>query len=213
MQAKPNSYNYYFLIPFVLWLIIGALLLLFIGKESIFIFINTHYSSLGDILMYYATWLGQGWVITLILFFLLAFKRFRNKWYFFTALFCAGFPPIVSQFIKRSYDLPRPYKYFNKASWIHISQSWGDILTTNSFPSGHTTGAFALFCLLSMLLTPKYRIWGLLFFLIALTVGYSRIYLAAHFFTDVYAGSIIGTVFSLLIFVLTKKISTSTIKY
>ena len=46
----------------------------------------------------------------------------------------------------------------------------------------------------------KYNKWGLLFFLLALSVCYSRLYLAAHFFDDVYAGSIVGAVTTTLIF-------------
>jgi membrane-associated phospholipid phosphatase len=62
-----------------------------------------------------------------------------------------------------------------------------------SFPSGHTCGAFSLYCLLSMLLVPKYKWLGMVCFIFAISTAYSRIYLAAHFFEDVYAGSIIGT--------------------
>jgi membrane-associated phospholipid phosphatase len=64
-----------------------------------------------------------------------------------------------------------------------------------SFPSGHTTGAFCLFCFLAILLPPRYKPLGLVCFLVALAVGWSRMYLAAHFFLDVYVGSILATVF------------------
>jgi membrane-associated phospholipid phosphatase len=36
-------------------------------------------------------------------------------------------------------------------------------------------------------------------------VGYSRMYLAAHFFLDVYVGSILGTVFTTVIFAMMNK--------
>jgi membrane-associated phospholipid phosphatase len=70
----------------------------------------------------------------------------------------------------------------------------------NSFPSGHTTGAFCLFCFLSFLLPAGKKWIGLIFFEMAVAVGYSRIYVAAHFYTDVYAGSIIGTVTCVVMF-------------
>ena len=68
-----------------------------------------------------------------------------------------------------------------------------------SFPSGHTSAAFTLFCLVAILLPRPYRYWGVVFFILALLIGYSRIYLAAHFFLDVYVGSIIGTIFTLIV--------------
>jgi len=83
-----------------------------------------------------------------------------------------------------------------------------DHLTQNyKFPSnericvmGHSTGAFSFFCFLSLILTARYKAFGLLFFLLALSVCYSRMYLAAHFFDDVYAGSILGTTLTMLMF-------------
>ncbi len=60
----------------------------------------------------------------------------------------------------------------------------------NSFPSGHTATAFAMFFTLSLFAKNKY--WGILFFTLALLVGVSRVYLMQHFFRDVYVGSIIG---------------------
>jgi membrane-associated phospholipid phosphatase len=68
-----------------------------------------------------------------------------------------------------------------------------------SFPSGHTCTAFCLFCFLAFILTPRYKWLGLVFFILAMAVGYSRIYLAAHFFLDVYVGSIIGVIFTILV--------------
>jgi membrane-associated phospholipid phosphatase len=43
-----------------------------------------------------------------------------------------------------------------------------------------------------MILPYKYRSLGMIFFVLALAVGYSRVYLTAHFVEDVYAGSIVG---------------------
>lgn len=60
----------------------------------------------------------------------------------------------------------------------------------NSFPSGHTTGAFCLMVAL-MLIANKPKL-AFLFFLTALVGGFSRVYLSQHFFIDIYAGSAIG---------------------
>jgi membrane-associated phospholipid phosphatase len=64
------------------------------------------------------------------------------------------------------------------------------MLETMSFPSGHTTSAFTAAVVLTYI-TPR-KAWGLLFFVFAVLVGYSRMYLSEHFFEDVVGGSAIG---------------------
>jgi len=72
----------------------------------------------------------------------------------------------------------------------------------HSFPSGHTCAAFCLFSFLAMLLKPGYKWIGLIFFTFALLVGYSRLYLAAHFFIDAYVGSLMGATFTAVVIAL-----------
>ena len=42
---------------------------------------------------------------------------------------------------------------------------------------------------------------GILFFLLAVIVGLSRIYLSQHFFMDIYFGSIVGVVITSILYV------------
>ena len=61
---------------------------------------------------------------------------------------------------------------------------------TLSFPSGHTVTAFALtFFVASTVLSFKTGWW---FCILAILVGFSRIYLGQHYMIDVYVGSMIG---------------------
>jgi membrane-associated phospholipid phosphatase len=64
----------------------------------------------------------------------------------------------------------------------------------NSFPSGHTSTAFTTALLLSFIIRKKFAVY--FFPVIAFLVGYSRVYLAQHFVTDVVAGSAIGIISS-----------------
>lgn len=57
-----------------------------------------------------------------------------------------------------------------------------------SFPSSHTTLAFALAMVLSYK-EPKFTRW---FFLLAVLIGFSRIYIGHHYPGDVLAGALLG---------------------
>ena len=170
-----------------------------LSKQWLFAAVNVHNNQSGDIFMYYATFLGQPEVVIPVLAILLLVPALRNWWYFFTALICNICPLLVQQLLKRMFHAPRPLNYFHSAKWIHHLPEWPELLR-NSFPSGHSQGAFSFFCFLSLLLPAKYRAFGFVFFIFAITVCYSRLYLAAHFFADVYAGSLIGGLTTTLLY-------------
>ncbi len=66
-----------------------------------------------------------------------------------------------------------------------------------SFPSGHTATIFCFAFLLSLFVRNTLATIGLL--LVALVVGYSRVYLLQHFLVDVAAGAFIGVVTTYLL--------------
>lgn len=169
------------------------------SDEQLFRAINTRYSDAGNVIMYYTTWMGEGYIIVGVLLSLFFIKRFRNWWYFLLALLCNLLPFFIQQSIKSYYDAPRPMQVLKGREWIHYQPEW-PLLLYRGYPSGHTEGAFCFFCFLSMLLPDKHRIWGLFFFILALATGYSRVYLTAHFFSDIYLGSIVGAVTPILIY-------------
>ena len=169
------------------------------SQKELFAAVNTHHTAVSDVLMYGATWMGTGQVVTASLLFLMVLRPFRNLRYFVFAALCNIVPFITQQLLKTYFDCPRPLNYFHHASWIHI-QPWWPELYHRSFPSGHSEGSFSFFCFLSLLLPAKYHRFGALFFVLAITVCYSRLYLAAHFFEDAYAGSIIGVTLTTLVY-------------
>ena len=168
-------------------------------KEQLFHGINSRNTQVADVLMYYLTWLGEGWFIVVFLLVMLSISRFRNLWFIGAMALSSIVPLLIQQGLKEYFKAPRPRAYFQDVSGMHYLPAWPS-LVNNSFPSGHSEGAFSFFCLMSLLLPEKYRKCGLLFFLLALGVCYSRIYLTAHFFEDVYAGSIIGGVATTLVY-------------
>ncbi len=200
MSQQPfTSVNPYFFVPFILWLIVGGVCLSVWSHEELFIAINSRNSPWLDNLMFQITHIGEGVVIGIVLLALMLKRSFRNWWYFLTALLCSTIPALVTQFLKRSFGKPRPLSFFSDAGWIHNDSDWTKFYH-NSFPSGHTTGTFSMFCLLACLLPKRYQPFGLLFLILAVLNGISRVYVAAHFFEDIYVGSIVGTGVALLLF-------------
>ena len=74
-----------------------------------------------------------------------------------------------------------------------------------SFPSGHTTAAFAAITGLFFALGKK-RKWRGWLYVIPVLIAFSRIYLMVHYTTDVLAGMIIGTLSGFLASLITRAV-------
>lgn len=182
----------YFIGFAVVWLLAGGVLLALEQERSIYRAINGQHTPLLDTVLPYVTHMGEATFIIPVLFLLFLFKRFRNGRFALAMLLCNITPFLVVQAIKGLVNAPRPLLYFDNASWINRVAGQPENYNY-SFPSGHSEGAFGLFCFLSLILPRRYAPWGMVFFGIALSIGYSRIYLSQHFYADVYAGSLLGT--------------------
>lgn len=199
MPNKPTIHSFkkttanaqYFIALFVAWFFVGGILLIQEHERSIYKAINEQHTSFKDMLFPYLTHVGESWVIIPVLLLLFLFKRYRTPRFALTMVACNITPFLLTQAIKGLVNAPRPLKYFAEANWIHRVANQ-PINYDYSFPSGHSEGAFAFLCFLSLLLPSKARWVGILLFLSGLVVMYSRIYLSQHFFRDVYVGSLIG---------------------
>ena len=191
--------NLYFIIPAIMWFIVGGILLVVKTKDELFFPINhTHTSSLNILNDVFSAY-GRGDVIAILLLWLLIIPFYRNLQYILTSVVFGILIPIIIYYTKYFFNKPRPISYYGLQNVQTVS--WLDNYLNNSFPSGHTLGAFGFFILMSMFLPKQYKPWSFLFFILALCVGFSRIYLGQHFFEDIYAGSIAGTFITLLIYV------------
>lgn len=185
--------NQLFFLCFLAWVILGGLLIVTIGKEHLFLGINQAHNLVLDYFFTGYTYVGDATPFILVLLFLLWKRRFRD---FLPGVAILVLMGILVQVVKHRYHSPRPIMYFDHSPIVHTI-SWVHVHGSNSFPSGHTACAFSLCCFAAMLLPNKKL--GAALFLVALLVGYSRIYLAQHFFEDVYIGSILGTVCAILV--------------
>lgn len=94
-----------------------------------------------------------------------------------------GADAIITFGLKYSVNRPRPFVTYPDI----IKKSDAG---SKSFPSGHTSSAFALATSLSL----EYPKWYVIVpsYMWACTVGYSRMRLGVHYPSDVFAGAVIG---------------------
>ena len=176
-----------FVIPLLILVVFGALLQVFISKSDLFLLINKHYSEFWDGFFKGYTWLGDGITIVAVAI-MLAFVKLR---YSVVIILSYAYSAIVAQLLKHSINAPRPLKFFEGEVPIRLIEGY-PTHSWNSFPSGHTVSAFAFAVALSYIFPFKKS--GLVFFILFLPVAFSRVYLAQHFFQDVYAGLILGAI-------------------
>jgi len=185
--------NKYFFVPYIAFLIAGLFAIIFLDKGEFFLFVNSNAGGFWDYFFFYSTYLGDGYTYLIVVIVALLI-RVR---YFAIGVLSYASSGIAAQILKRIFDVPRPWKFFCKADWLHLPL---DIKphSHHSFPSGHTASAFSLFMFLSLFIRNKAL--KATFFLCALITAISRVYLVQHFFIDVYIGSILGVFFTVIVY-------------
>jgi membrane-associated phospholipid phosphatase len=175
-----------FLIPY-LFILTGCLIIKSLyTREQIYFFINKLHTSWGDVVFPFFTMLGDG-LSLIILALIIGLFSYRRSFLLLTGY---GFTALVAQALKFTFDMPRPYLYFEGQHSKMYFVKGIDMLSYHSFPSGHTVTAFSACITLAYLFRNKYL--DLLMLALACCIGYSRMYLSQHFFEDVTAGSAVG---------------------
>lgn len=183
----------YFLLPYLVILVIAIGVLTLFTKAQIHIWINQHWSEFGDSVFPRITFLGDGiFVIGVII--LLLFYRFGYSILVAATYAISG---IVVQLIKNfiSPHIQRPVPYLEGIYNLHLVQGV-QILSSKSFPSGHSASAFALFLCFAFL--TKNKLLQFVFFMIACLIAFSRVYLSQHFLIDITTGSAIGAIATII---------------
>ena len=182
----------------ITWIIFCLFCLVLIGNTDFSICVNQYHFPFLDIFFKYITYLGDGLTALLIVILLLII---RLDYGLISAIGLA-LSAMITQILKRFIfgEVPRPFLVFKEQ--IDVGQ-WHlidgvEMHQFYSFPSGHTTSIFGICILLSLIINQRKYNYGL--FMIALLVGFSRIYLSQHFLMDVFIGSLIGSMMTIFTF-------------
>lgn len=171
-------------------------------KIQTHLMLNGYHAPFLDAFFRYVTWMGEEFPVYVGVAFLI--WNVNSVWNRRNGLFILlsqGLTCILTQVLKFAFAHPRPATYFSQMGAALPETVEGVTLrrAMNSFPSGHTSAAFALFVCMA-LVTP--RKWAPLWITAAWAVAYSRIYLSQHFLEDILLGSVIGVVSSCAVFML-----------
>ena len=191
-----------FLLLFTIVFATIGIALLNIDKTQLHLLLNSCHTAFGDVFFrLYTTLADYGIYIMAIG---LLFWRAGGTIYMLAS---QALGAIITQIIKHIVNAPRPKIVFNLAETPDALPIVEGVRMHScySFPSGHTCSFFILFFSLSVIVwyynqnrqaqrkqTYLYAILQIACFILALTGGYSRIYLSQHFTLDVFVGGIIG---------------------
>ncbi|MES2060633.1 MAG: phosphatase PAP2 family protein [Bacteroidota bacterium] len=182
----------YLFIPYIFILCACLVIKLLYTRHDIYFAVNSFHTDFLDSIEPYITYIGDG-ITVIILSAILVLFNYRASFLLITSYVLTA---LTAQILKYSFDMPRPKAYFAaELDKIHFVKGLY-ILTVHSFPSGHTVTAFSAGVVITYL--AKNKAWGLVLLLVALMVGYSRMYLSQHFFEDVTVGSAVGVLVTFL---------------
>jgi undecaprenyl-diphosphatase len=136
-----------------------------------------------DLVLVVATYLGYGYLWAALA---LALIAFGNRADHASVLIGVGIIIVAVSLVQAMKALAgRPRPQFHRRGFHH------QFLTTTSFPSNHTTAAFAM----AYLVLRLYPWWPnvVVLYTMASLIGLSRIYLREHFPLDVLGGAALGT--------------------
>lgn len=200
MQERPaNNFGIAFILTIVIAIATGVVILA-LGKFGAFQLINSNHNALADQFFKYFTHYGDGvmWApLGLFCFF------YRRK-YFIAVVAGVLISTILAQFLKRVVypEELRPITYLSESFPVHIVDGV-TMKRVHSFPSGHSTTAFAMALIMAYMINKK--AWSFILPLFAALAAYSRVYLGQHFPTDMLAGICIGILSAILSLLVYKK--------
>lgn len=185
----------FFLVPWGILLLAGTVAVFYVGKLDLHVALNVRQPRDADAVFRFLTRLGEGWALAAALFYALFRSRYAAA--FLGSAWLSSV--LVIQLLKHVFFgyMRRPAAVFEGSELIHfvegVTYRFG-----NSFPSGHTGDIFSV-CFALTLLSRDAR-YGWVFFVPAVLVAYSRVFLSQHFMQDILAGSFVAVCCTALCF-------------
>lgn len=193
------KYNGVYLLVYLAVLCFVGSVLLQNGKVQIHqAMITFNEKGVFDSFFKYVTHLGDG-LFAFIVAAIYLFFSVRISFYIILSYLGAGIVSLILKHVVFPHVF-RPHHVFQYYIHQNLPEIDGvEFIGSNSFPSGHALSAFALF--FCLLFVAKNHLLKLSCFILALLAAYSRVYLSQHWLVDIYVGSIIGVLFSLVFYV------------
>lgn len=194
----------YFAVPYVIFVIVLLTMVIIYRKGELHLLLNSYRTSfLNEFFKYYTE---TGGVVPFIIGALFAFfHRLKASFYIFVTLILNA---LITSGLKLWFRIPRPKTFFSE----HLPDTMLQYVegvkvhAFNGFPSGHTSAAFAF--MMCVALICRNRTVSVICCLLAILVGYSRIYLSQHFAEDVLLGSVVGVTVALALYPVYEKLGT-----
>ena len=183
---------------------------LYFSKSHSFLLFNQYHNNWLDNFFINFTLLGDGLTSVIAVAVLLLIRKYKEGLVLLAAFLSSG---LLTGLLKNIFSMPRPKLFFEQSHLVCNSFIEGVTLSNNSsFPSGHTTSAFAMAMIIILLSNRK--VASFIALTTALLVGYSRMYLGQHFLQDVTAGAFLGIVCAMLsyYFIYQKKVGIKTFR-
>lgn len=188
--------NRYFFIFYLLFLLLGIYILLHFKKGEFELSVNQNYNGeFPDVLFKYLTQLGNGLFFVLVIV-VCAFIKFRYALLTSSSFVLSGLATQLFKHVLFPHE-PRPVAFFNNQYNLHLVDGI-NINYQNSFVSGHSASAFACFAMIAFMSKNKHR--GPLLCFVAMLVAFSRVYLLQHFYIDIFTGSLLGVITSVVVY-------------
>jgi membrane-associated phospholipid phosphatase len=177
-----------------IFLLVALSLVWSVGQRvdsRIFLLFNMggYHSDLLDNLMWLATQLGSMWMAfcSAFLFFMINYPRLALEIVLGTLTLW-----LFVETVKLLTDRARPFLAMEDTRIV------GRRETGRSFPSGHTSQIFFMATILSRLFFNFGIAESMVLYLVAVMIGFTRIYMGAHYPRDVLGGALLGSVWGIL---------------
>ena len=168
-------------------------------EDSIMLFLQSIRNPVLSAILVPITKSGNHGYIMIALILLTLFFKSERKTFFTAALGLILGSLVTILFLKPFFMRPRPYAAIE--GLVALVKMKKD---PNSFPSGHTTAAFAMAMGWQLASEKKWlKTFGWIF---AVLMGFSRLYVGVHYPTDVLAGALIGTMGSVVAWQIVKRV-------